>query len=69
MALEHSEVAVQQTNGAARTQDTIGVENPATGEVIAVVENDEREQVQALVSRARARPARLGGARVRGART
>ena len=58
MALEHSEVAVQQTNGAARTQDTIEVHNPATGEVIAEVPNASAEEVAAAAIRGRrAQPA------------
>jgi acyl-CoA reductase-like NAD-dependent aldehyde dehydrogenase len=45
---------------------TISVENPATGETIREVPAVAPEEVAELVARARA--ARLGGARVRGAR-
>ncbi len=58
MALEHSELTVQQTNGAARAQDTIEVHNPATGDLIAEVPNTSAEDVAAAAARGRrAQPA------------
>src|SRR5689334_6826065 len=58
MALEHSELTVQQTNGAARAQDTIAVHNPATGALIAEVPSTSAEDVAAAAIRGRrAQPA------------
>jgi acyl-CoA reductase-like NAD-dependent aldehyde dehydrogenase len=58
MALEHSELTVEQTNGAARAQDTIEVHNPATGELIAGVPNTSDPEVAAAAIRGRrAQPA------------
>jgi acyl-CoA reductase-like NAD-dependent aldehyde dehydrogenase len=53
MALEHSELSVQQTNGAARGQDTFEVHNPATGELIAEFPNTSAEEVAAAAIRGR----------------
>src|SRR3954469_15348445 len=58
MALEHSELTVEQANGAARAQDTIEVHNPATGELIAEVPNTSAAEVAAAAIRGRrAQPA------------
>ncbi len=48
----------QQTNGASETQDSIVVENPATGETIATLPACSREDLEAMAARAReAQPA------------
>ena len=53
------------TEAPATTATTIEVENPATGQVIATVPVVPPEEVAAFAERARARPARMGGARLR----
>ena len=61
--------AAATTNGkAAEAGRTVEVDNPATGKLIGTVPAMGPDEVTAAVERARDGPARLGGARLRGAR-
>ena len=66
--VDRSQPPPRQTERRRRHERQIAVENPATGEVIGHVDDMDAARVEAIVERARARAAGLGGARLRGAR-